>query len=63
MISEAAVLRRELRAVHARLDGIPDVNECLLASMESLRLEAVEAKVGWDKSEEENAGLRRENAG
>ena len=51
MIPEAAALRRELRVVHARLDGSLDVNECLLVSTESLHLEAVEAKAGWDKSE------------
>ena len=30
--------------------------------MKSLHLEAAEAKVGWNKSEEENARLRKENA-
>ena len=56
------MLRRGLHAVHSMPDGGPDVNKCLLAPMESLRLEAVEAKAGWDKSEKKNIGLRRENA-
>ena len=58
MIPETVVLRRELHAVHEKLDGGLDVNECLLVSMKSLRLEAAEAKVGWDRSEEENAELK-----
>ena len=62
MISEAVVLRRELHEVLAKLEDSRNVNECILAALKSTRLEAAESKVGWDKSEEENAGLRRENA-
>ena len=58
VIPETVVLRRELHAVHEKLDGSLDVNECILAALKSARLEAAEAKVGRDKSEEENAELK-----
>ena len=58
----SGVLRRELHAVLAKLEDSQNVNECILISMESLRLDAAESKTGWDKSEEENARLRQENA-
>ena len=59
VIREAAVLRRDLRA---KLEGGPGVGERILAAPGGARPGAAESKAGRDKSEE-NAGLRRGNAG
>ena len=57
------MLRRELNAVHTKLDIDLDANERLLDALESLCLEAAEAKAERVKLEEKKAVPGRRDLG